>query len=250
MGWSRRPNTPDQDQNPDGDNNPLADHIRLNRTGRQAPTEPLDGDRTGSIFDQQTVVDNNFSSRSQQRRQRPIGSPFTTQQLGTWAADPNNSRKLLTIGGVAIGILFLLAIFYIYNRSNGATVTDDTPLPAASQDATLGGPIINGAASPAASADIGTAPQVVPNVPNSDPAQQPAPAAGGAFVVTGTATEGLFLRRDHVVDPGNIAGTLPEGTRVQSSGEVFDDGTRRWQKVTSEQFGEGWVAADYLQPAQ
>ena len=249
MGWSRRSNVPDQDPNAGGNSNPLGDHMRLPGRGRQSTTEPLETDRTGSIFDQQTVVDNNFQGRSQARRQRQMGAPFNAQQLGAWAADPANSRRLMQGGAIALGLLLLLALFYVYNRSGNTAAVDDIALPSASADAGLGGPIIDGTASAAAAPDLGTGPQSVPAVPNTDPAQQQ-PAAGGPFQVTGTGTEGLFLRRDHVVDPGNILGTLPEGTRVQSLGEVFDDGTRRWQRVQTEQFGEGWVAADYLQAAQ
>lgn len=249
MGWSRRQNVPDQDPDASGDN-PLAGNMRLNRSRRSTPTEPLDSDRTGSIFDQQTVVDTNFSGRSEARKQRQPGTPFTTQQLSTWAADPNNSRKLMTFGGVALGILLLIALFSLYNRTDGSPTAEDTAGPFASEEAAPGGLILNADPQPSAAPDLGTAPQPVPNVPNSDPAQQPAAAAPtGAFVVTGTATEGLFLRSDHVVDPANILGTLPEGTRIQDLGQEFDDGTRKWRQVRSDQFGEGWVAADFVQPA-
>lgn len=250
MGWSRRPNAPDPDPDANGGDNPLADNIRLNRSRRQTPTEPLDSDRSGSIFDQQTVVDTNFSGRSEARKQRQMGGSFSTQQLGTWAADPNNSRKLWTIGGVALGILLLIALFSLYNRMGNSAASDDAAAPFASPEAVIGGPLLNQEPVASAAPELGTAPEPVPNVPNSDPAQPPAPAPGGAFVVTGTATEGLFLRRDHVVDPGNILGTLPEGTRVQDLGQEFDDGTRKWRQVRTEQFGDGWVAADYLQPPQ
>ncbi len=250
MSWSRRPNAQDQGD-PGGDNDPLADNMRMNRPRRSPPTEPLDTERNGSIFDQQTVVDSNFSGRSHARKQRQMSSPFTTQQLGTWAADPNNSRKLYIIGGVALSLLFLLGLFYVYNRSGSDTTATDDPagLVAASEEA--GAITLDPVGQASVPADFGTAPQQVPAVPNSDPAQQPVvPAAGTAWVVTGTETQGLFLRRDHVVDPANILGTLPEGTRVQGLGQEFDDGTRKWQKIQTDQFGEGWVAADFLQPTQ
>jgi hypothetical protein len=197
-----------------GEKDPLADNMRLNRPRRSAPTEPLDTERSGSIFDQQTVVDTNFSGRSEARRQRQMSSPFTTQQLGTWAADPNNSRKLYLIGGVLLGVLFLLGIFYVYNRSGNDTVATDDPTEQVAASEQPGAITLGDGGLASAPADFGTAPQQVPAVPNSDPAQQSAaPVAGTAWVVTGTATEGLFLRRDHVVDPANILGTLPEGTR-------------------------------------
>lgn len=248
MGWTRRPNAPDPDPNATGENNPLADNMRLNRPRRNVPGETPPTE-SGSIFDQQTVVDSNFSGRSEARRQRQ-GSPFSTQQLSTWAADPGNSRKLLTIGGVALGLLLLLVLFYVYNRT-GSTVATDTTAPFGSA-APLGseaGPIIGSDPLASATPELGTAPQPVQPVPNTDPAQQaPQPAAGAVFAVTGTATEGLFLRQDHSTQ-AQILGTLPEGTRVQSLGEEFTDDVRTWRRVSTEQFGEGWVAAEYLQPA-
>ncbi|MBV9790309.1 MAG: SH3 domain-containing protein, partial [Chloroflexi bacterium] len=46
-----------------------------------------------------------------------------------------------------------------------------------------------------------------------------------------------------------IIGTLPEGTRVESLGENFNDGTRDWLKVRTP-LGEGWVAQQFLAPTQ
>lgn len=250
MGWSRRPQSPNNDSDSTSGNNPLADNMRLNQGQRpNGATEPLPTEHNASIYDQQTVVDSNFSNRSQARRQRQAASPFNTQRIGTWAADPGNSRTMLMIGAAVVITLLLIGAVSIYNRLN-RTVPIDGETTTASQPAGAS-TVINEGAAASANAGVGTVPQPVATIPGSDPAQQSAAGAtGGTFVVTGTGTDGLFLRRDAVVDPGNILGTLPDGTKVDATGETKNDGTREWKKVRTQQFGEGWVAAQYLQPAQ
>lgn len=238
MSWTRRPNPADKDPNPSGDPNPLADNLRLNRR------RPTDENPSNPIYDQQTVVDTNFANRSEARRSRQT-SRLSTQQLGSWAADPDNTRKLLMIGGAVVIFLLLLAAISFYNRDRvpaANNAEDGLPSAAASADPSFD------VGAPAASADpgIGTAPLPVQTIPGSDPAQQPA-ATGQFFVVTGTGTEGLFLRPEPSTNGAPIA-TLPEGTRIEATGETNNDGTREWKKVRTEQ-GEGWVAADFLQPA-
>jgi hypothetical protein len=248
MGWSRRPNLPPNDPDASDENDPLADNMRLRPRRAVSNTQPLNSDAGGSIHDQHTVVDsNNFASRTRARRERQLSSPLNTQRLGSWAADPENSRKLLMIGAAVVGFLLLVAIISIAGRSYTSDDTSagsgDNPLPSASAD--LGGGITVG---PPASADPGTGAQPATNIPGTDPGQQPPAGSGGAFTVTGTGTEGLFLRQDHATT-AQILATLPEGTRVESLGETFNDGTRDWLKVRTPT-GEGWVAQQYLQPAQ
>lgn len=212
MSWSRRSPSPDDDSDAPNEPNPLADNIRLNRpqrTGGNAAQQ--DTQRTASIFDQQTVVDKDFSGRKQARRQRQGGLPFNTPQFGTWAADPGNSRKLLIVGAAVVIFLLLIGAISIVNRLGRNAAVDPATLPSAAP--ALGGGITVG--SPAASTDatFGTALQPAQTIPGTDPAQQStAPTAAGAFVVSGTETQGLFLRQDHTTT-AQILGTLPEGTR-------------------------------------
>lgn len=238
MGWTRRPNSSDKDTNPDSETNPLADNLRLNRRRADSPPD-------NPIYDQQTVVDSNFASRSEARRQRQGTSRLNTQQLGTWAADPDNTRKLLMIGGAFVIFLLLLAAISFYNRESPAVGTIEDVLPS---DAPFVDPNA-GLGVPEASADpaLGTAPVPVATIPGSDPAQQPAAPAAPAFIVTGTGAEGLFLRPEPNTNGAPLT-TLPEGTRVEATGETNNDGTREWRKVRST-LGEGWVAADFLQSA-
>lgn len=248
MGWSRRQNPSPNDPDAGDANDPLADNMRGLRPRRSVgATQPIGSDPGGSIHDQNTVVDSgNFSSRTRARRERQLSSPFSTQRLGSWAADPENSQKLMMIGGAVVVFLLLIAFisiasrFYSTGDTTDGTATDASP----SASAEIGGIEIG----PAASADTGGVPQPATNVPGTDPGAQPAAPSGGAFTVSGTATEGLFLRQDHSTT-ATIIGTLPEGTRIDSLGETFNDGARDWLRVNTP-LGEGWVAQQFLTPAQ
>lgn len=246
MGWSRRQNSSPNDPDAGDANDPLADNMRLGSRRSAGPTRPIGSDPSGSIHDQNTLVESgNFSNRMQARRERQT-NPFSTQRLGSWAADPENSRKLMMIGAAVVGFLLLIAFISIasrfYNTGAPTTETPDEASPLAS--AAIGSIDVG----PPASADTGSVPQPATNVPGTDPGQQPAAGSGGAFSVTGTGTEGLFLRQD-ANSSGQILGTLPEGTRIESLGETVNDGTRNWLKVRTP-LGEGWVAQDFLAPAQ
>jgi uncharacterized protein YgiM (DUF1202 family) len=119
-----------------------------------------------------------------------------------------------------------------------------------SRDATLRA---NAAATATAQAAQRQALQQPSVTPGAAPAA-PAPGGGqGTFVVTGTATEGLFLRTQPRA-PSEILATLPEGTRVTAIGDEQDGPgpngeTLRWRQVRTEDNREGWVAASFLQPA-
>jgi hypothetical protein len=65
-------------------------------------------------------------------------------------------------------------------------------------------------------------------------------------VVTGTATDGLFVRQQGSAS-ATIVGTLPEGTPVQVTGVTTTADGREWRQIRAPQ--EGWVAAEFLQPA-
>jgi hypothetical protein len=245
MGWSRRQNLPSNDPDAGDENNPLADNMRLRPRRSATGPQPVEPDTNGSIHDQHTLVDSNFASRSRARRERQIATPFSTQQIGSWAADPKNSRQLLMIGGAVLIFLLLIGIISVF--SSGSTPDTATEPAAASPSAAanVGGNIDVG---PAASTDPGTGTQPATNIPGTDPGQQPVNAGGGAFTVSGTGSEGLFLRQDHSTT-AQVLATLPEGTKIESLGDTFNDGSRDWLKVRSAQ-GEGWVAKQYLQPAQ
>jgi hypothetical protein len=74
-------------------------------------------------------------------------------------------------------------------------------------------------------------------------------ATGAQFRVTGTGELGLFLRADHNTN-GEPVKTLPEGTVVTIIGEDFSGPDRVWKNIRDPEGTEGWVAADFLKPAQ
>lgn len=110
-----------------------------------------------------------------------------------------------------------------------------------------------GAAQSAAPAAATTAAQVRSTVLTGQPTVTSAPATPVPppvqfFVVAGTEGQGLFLRPDHNAGGAPLE-TLPDGTRVEKLGEDFAGPDRVWRKVRAPGGQEGWVAADFLQPA-
>jgi uncharacterized protein YgiM (DUF1202 family) len=85
--------------------------------------------------------------------------------------------------------------------------------------------------------------------PATTPTSVPLATTGARFRVTGTGTEGLFLRPEPTTDGAPIA-TLPEGSEVTIIGEDSVKPDRVWKHVRDAGGAEGWVAADFLQPIQ
>ncbi len=75
------------------------------------------------------------------------------------------------------------------------------------------------------------------------------PAAPAAFTVTGTGELGLFLRSDPSTASTALE-TLPDGTRVEKIGDDFTGPDRVWRRVRAPSGQEGWVAVEFLRPAQ
>jgi hypothetical protein len=243
MSWSRRTNPANDDPDPSG-TDPLADNLRLNRPRRDAG-DPAAPGQADNFYEQQTVVDNNFAGRAQTRRSRQIGSPFQTQQITTWVGDPKNSNRLVIIGGALLLFLLLLGAISVYNRLNRPASTADLDDPANAPG--LGTDLEAG--EPATGATDPGPFESAPPLPEVAPVEEaPPPPTGGMFAVTGTGVEGLFLRPEPSTNTTPIT-TLPEGTRVEWTGESNSDGIREWRRVRTDA-GEGWVAADFLQPAE
>jgi hypothetical protein len=91
--------------------------------------------------------------------------------------------------------------------------------------------------------EVFTQPTVTPQPATEQPA-----ASGEFFVVSGTGTNGLFLRPGPSTDGAPIK-TLPEGTRVEKIGEDEFGANFVWRPVRGPDGAEGWVAVDFLQPA-
>jgi hypothetical protein len=86
-------------------------------------------------------------------------------------------------------------------------------------------------------------PTVTPPIATIAPTSAP---TGAIFRVTGTSTEGLFLRPQPNSDGAPLK-TLPEGTEVTVIGEDVIN-TRTWKHIRDAQGAEGYAAADFLQP--
>lgn len=69
-----------------------------------------------------------------------------------------------------------------------------------------------------------------------------------AFTVANTGELGLFLRVDHTLT-STVLETLPDGMWVEQTGVAFVGPDRVWWRVRTPGGNEGWVAAEYLQPA-
>lgn len=68
------------------------------------------------------------------------------------------------------------------------------------------------------------------------------------FVVVNTNGQGLFLRLEHSAESQPLE-TLVDGMRLEQIDYDFVGPTFAWRKVRTPTGKEGWVAADWLQPA-
>ena len=204
-----------------------------------APTvrRPVDRGGTQPLDDTTAPVGTDFASRNQQRRQRQSGARVNPRRFGEMARKVDNRQLMMLAGGLIVLLVALLA-WQASRRGEDVSLgaqteltaeptlvagTSDLPLPS-------GGGIVT----------------VVP-FENVQPTTAPAPATASAFIVARTGVEGLFLRAEASAN-AQVLTTLPEGTRVEATGEENNDGTRTWRRVRTER-GEGWVAADFLDPA-
>lgn len=232
MGFSKR--QPDEDAPAEQD--PLAAYSAptVRRPVERGGTQPLD--------DATAPTGAGISSRTQQRRQRQGGSRVSPQRFGEMARKVDN-RQLFLLGGALVLLLLALLAWQASRRGNDVTTLG------VQDEATTAEPAGEAAAAPTGELALPPGGAIVTVVPfeNVQPTAPPAAAAAGAFVVARTGVEGLFLRAEPNSN-AQVLNTLPEGTRVETLGEENNDGTRTWRKVRTER-GEGWVAADFLDPA-
>jgi hypothetical protein len=76
-----------------------------------------------------------------------------------------------------------------------------------------------------------------------------AAATGVKFRVTGTGTEGLFLRADASTDRAPLT-TIPEGAEVTIVGDDVVKPERVWKHIRTAEGLEGYASADFLKPVQ
>jgi len=246
----------DADPAPDQNDDPLSPYSSPTVRRPVGGTQPL-GDGLGTQAPSDTQVGTDFSTRGVQRRARQTSTRVYPQRFTEMARRFDNRQLFLAAAGLILLLVALLA-YQAYSRRANADAGAEGPAEAQTNEEAATGadeelslPTAGAIIAPEGGADTGGLfATAVPGAPAAPDAAAPAAGAGGSFVVAGTGTEGLFLRSDHATD-ANVVATLPEGTRVEATGEQFNDpnGTRIWRKVRTER-GEGWVASDFLVPAQ
>jgi hypothetical protein len=221
--------------------NPYDDNVGPNDRTRRIDQQPPRADE-GSR--QQDVTGSRNWRLEGRRTTTPTPStsgrmPVVTQQrVASWLT--NGGWKVLAIAAGALLVLFIFML--MTNTPDGTTGLLPTQVPVPNTGLNVeGGPIVTG--------EQPTLPPVDPNQPAVDP-NQPAvdpnqPAAGARFAVSGTGTEGLFLREN---PGGNILKTLPEGTAVEKLGEQNIDGVL-WFNIREPGGLSGWSSSAFLAPA-
>jgi hypothetical protein len=169
------------------------------------------------------------SSRTMRRPRRNTTLPSSRQEFVIWL-----QRGGWRIVAIAAAVVFVIILALILNRQarelpNNSTAGNALPTAGLSTGAE---PTVGGAAAE-----------------TSAPTSAPPAAQGAQFRVTGTETEGLFLRAD-ADQNSTVLMTLPEGTVVTVIGEDKSGPNYTWKHVRAPDGTEGWAASDYLQPVQ
>jgi hypothetical protein len=155
----------------------------------------------------------------------PNRLPSSGQDIPQWLQD--GGWKLVAAAAAVLIILLMLVLLFRPSDEQTATIPESIPTEAGLEG--FGG-------------------DVLPEVPITEP-EAILPPAQPFFVVTGTEEQGLFLRADTNTS-SQILETLPEGTRVEQIGDDFPGPDRVWRRVRAPSGQEGWVAVEWLQPAQ
>jgi hypothetical protein len=211
-----------------------------------------DEEDTGSHLNPEWRRERATQGRQRRATNKAYTSPQEFQlwlQRGGWVA-------VALIGVLVIGLLAVL----LWQNHQTRVVTNPFESEAAQSQSggeSAGGGVAPGAGQEAgaagAASDADTLTEVFEQPTVTPLPEQPAAAAGGeTFVVSGTGTQGLFLRSGAGTDNPTI-GTLPEGTEVTKVGEDVPGPNYVWRNVrgttASGETQEGWVAVDFLQPA-
>lgn len=210
---------------PDDDAGPDTKTRRINPGEKQANDEPWQ-DMVGSSSWR--------AERGRVATNRPSGRiPINQQRMSVWLS--NGGWKI--IGGIA-GVMLLLLVFILVSNPPGDNQTATNPTPPAN------GAFINPDQNPP---PIETVPNTIATLPPADgnPAVPNNPTTAARLAVTGTGTEGLFLRD---TPGGNILKTMPEGTQVEKLAEQDTDGVL-WFNIREQGGMSGWASAQFLAPA-
>ena len=223
--------------------NPYDDNVGPNDRTRRIDQQPPRADE-GSWQQDVTGSSNWRSDRRRGTTPTPAASgrmPVVTQQrVASWLT--NGGWKI--VAGAAVALVVLLVFMLLTNTPDGTTGGLPTTVPGANSglNGVTPGQVNVGVEPTIAPAVDPNQPAVDPNQPAIDPNQ---PAAGARFAVTGTGTEGLFLRDN---PGGSILKTMPEGTAVEKLGEQNIDGVL-WFNIREPGGLTGWSSSAFLAPA-
>jgi uncharacterized protein YgiM (DUF1202 family) len=156
--------------------------------------------------------------------------PSSRQEFVIWL-----QRGGWRIVAVAAAVVYILILLLILNRQSRALPGNSTA------GSTLPTADLSSGVEPTAGSGAALA--------NVAPTSAPTTAEGAKFRVTGTDTDGLFLRSD-ADQNSTILATLPEGTEVTVIGEDKPGPNYTWKHVRASDGTEGWAAADFLKPVQ
>lgn len=202
---------------------------RATRSTRQtqAPTERLQSEVTGRTV----ASDRNWRAERASRRRKAVSIPTSRQELALWL-QYGGWQILLIAVGVVIVLIFLLVLLRNFNQRSTANLSAT-----ATAEALAAQPIF-------------IPPPTVTPLPTETSAEAQGVGGnnqGAQFVVTGTGTQGLFLRPDPNVNNQPIK-TLPEQTIVTIVGEDYSGPDRVWKNVQDPEGTIGWAAAEWLRP--
>jgi hypothetical protein len=152
-------------------------------------------------------------------------SPTTPSQQGDLKPSKKSLQYWLVMGGGMLLLLYIgVSSILVIDALTGSSITEN---------------------------DASTS-----ETPNSTVQPEPAPseiattgeAAGEAFIVVNTSSNGIFLRPEPSSENMPIE-TLPEGTRVEQIGADIVGNNFVWRHVRVPSGQEGWIAIDFLEPA-
>lgn len=199
------------------------------RTNRpQRATRPPT-DRLGSGDKSDAVNSSWRGDRATGRSRRTQALPFSRQEFALWLQD--GGWRFLLAGAAIVVIATILIILSQPSRALPTT---------AGAEPTIG---------PRASI-LPLQATVTPLISPTLVLAAPQPAGGGAqFRVTGTGSEGLFLRPGPNRDNPALK-TLPEGTVVTIIGNDSSGPDGVWKHVRDPDGSEGWLFSEFLKPVQ
>jgi len=209
---------------------------RATRSSRRGDTEPTDRLGASRPPAADPLNPDWRGSRVTRKNRRSQRLPSSRQEFVLWLQFGGWRALLAAI----VLVVLLIGLIYITRTPRNAASPFDRP----TQPASVAG------AGAGSSLPVIASPTPGPPRPTQLPTASAPNATGGAkFRVFNTGELGLLLRPDHNTTQPPVK-TLPDGSLVTIIGPDFSGPDRVWKHVKDAEGAEGWVAADFLQPAQ